>query len=237
MSTHDNNSNRGFQLPSVKPSTIKNDKDLVRFIRRLIRIADQGNRFVLITGPSGIGKSYICDLLRSASPAITSIDLDAYGSIIDGKHIVDFDKAFGENLNADVFLGTSDNIGEAHKFGNLLTFRVDPSADAYVKMQAAKAKDGQMKNLNPEWIKGWRDKSKLNPKQVERELDEWWIKKRLRYHFYAIRSIPTIQDVAGWHKYSKAAKTTPVETAAPEVTNEPVKVKRGRKPKKVESSN
>lgn len=131
----------------------------------------------IITGPSGTGKSRL--LSRIDAPGSTVLDLDTIGKQVrqeDGSHVwlTDLDALLAKG--PDVIVGTSDNLSNAAKAlregyeqGEPLTvYFVQPSPAIFKSIMAAKAKDGKKLDLDETWVRGYENKARMSPREVEK---------------------------------------------------------------------
>jgi len=126
-------------------------------------VKDDKKRF-LLTGPSGIGKSYIASQLSNISPVV---GLDKYGERIGDRWIVEVSDA----PKARFYEGQGDNVLEWARHEGLILLIPVPSLDLFRRIQAAKAKEYEKKKVhNEQWLQGWQRKSKFD----RREYLKWF---------------------------------------------------------------
>jgi len=120
----------------------------------------------LITGPSGVGKSWLFSRLYAKLPKAKFLNLDKFGSSKTDKWLIDVDKVSSTIAGAHglwILEGQSDNMMELTS--NVPISRVValvPEFETFISIQRAKAKDGALMSSHPEWVKGWEEKSRMS---------------------------------------------------------------------------
>jgi len=176
---------------------------------------------VLVTGPSGSGKSYLGSLLRKAAQinARSSkdgvwevIELDDYGSRSnDGKWVINA-KLVSARVRAAgakkvVLVGTGDNLPVVLRTLKIRTvIMLDPPFSMFKQVMRWKFHDGLEMNSLSAWLDGWAAKSLLKPADKIKYFDSKasQICEMARglgevTTFHRIRVIPSSPPERGWH--------------------------------------
>lgn len=153
-----------------------------------------GKKVVWCTGPSGSGKDWIATQLNALVPGYM-IYLDAAGEIKANKWVIRLDWFIqhmekAKDVDGPIYvIGSSDNWRQlvyAYCMGSKLRDQVVifpvPTFELWIKINTAKAEDGESKKLHPAWIADWAAKSKWNRSAYFRYYES---KMRLYYEHYA----------------------------------------------------
>jgi energy-coupling factor transporter ATP-binding protein EcfA2 len=121
-----------------------------------IRPEVQKNVKILITGPSGIGKSWYATQLSAVANA-KLVNLDWFGARVGDKWIIDTSKIPADGI---VYEGTGDNVFEWAAANVDIVIIMVPSLSLWKAINTAKAIDySQNEDLNQVWLSGWEEKA------------------------------------------------------------------------------
>lgn len=176
-----------------------------------LEAATPGHRKILVSGVSGVGKSYLAAKLNERGN-VNAIDMDDFGQLIDEKFIIDFDKLNAAvrkyNHETVVLIGTSDNVEElAYSVGGLDSiFILKPDLETArtinrLRAEGARDKNRKSPGLIPESrIVKWERASKIRPRDYNELVD------RYASIFDVVGTIPLIYNYVptkapqrGWH--------------------------------------
>jgi energy-coupling factor transporter ATP-binding protein EcfA2 len=172
---------------------IKNDEQLINFFN--------GKKRVLVTGPSGSGKSYISDKMKA-------YDIDQSGQIVKSKKGKSIWVVLPDEFDdKDFICGTADNIEyviRKYRPRHVVLSSLDHAN--FVKVMALKGeKDTPFK-------KGFLEMSKWSKSQFQRQLKDWEDRLRLlgslyKYQFHELTMVPQTEPTKGWHGGFDSGKT------------------------------
>lgn len=120
---------------------------------------------ILVTGPSGLGKSWLGARLREALTT-RFIELDSIGFKDDKDHwVCDITKLTTLLLAQErvVVVGSCDNLNEVFTLMDpeLLIIPIPPFT-LFKHIQSLKAEEGALKGVPPQWVSGWLSASRMS---------------------------------------------------------------------------
>jgi len=151
---------------------IRSGKDAQRFFSKLM--LKYPDKRMLVTGFSGIGKTWLLDHL---DPQIAT-DTDKFGarkgSGDDARWIVDWNSI---PTQFRLLFGTSSNLRDAMSLEDILVVRLEASPPLFRAIATAKCIDGVLKSIPVKWYFDHAINARLTDSQVRNKFDSMWKKK------------------------------------------------------------
>lgn len=152
------------QLPTASTA------DAIKIITQHVN-TKKGN--VLISGPSGVGKTWFVSQLGSSNVKLFS--LDKFGSRVDSKWVVKIDSLPKEkNL---IFEGTCNNLKDVIAFIKpTLIVYLTATPDLFRRIQAVKHSEALEKDLPTSWTAGWLEHSEQSDDEIAQFFKDYYFK-------------------------------------------------------------